>query len=224
MSSPTRRGHIKVKVIKRFGDDREIHCVFNPYSDGNNKSVPTQGFFCNVFCVSSRKTGVLSLVLLHPTGAYLECIKNGEAHAKRVRCFLYHHGFRPQSRSLGVRCSHCHVGVEGRPLTEFDFVSDKRPAKQTARLMLQMVRTINENHLTKIDKAGSFPLEVSCVTCHHGVARPQSLADLLTEPVSVPVRTVPSHSIAAFASNTTEVLRTIFARHRSMKCRTICQN
>lgn len=85
------------------------------------------------------------------------------------------------ARSLGVRCSHCHVGVEGRPLTEFDFVSDERPAKQTARLMLQMVKAINENHLAKIDKAGSTRLEVSCVTCHHGVARPQSLADLLTE-------------------------------------------
>jgi tetratricopeptide (TPR) repeat protein len=84
-------------------------------------------------------------------------------------------------QSLGVRCSHCHVGVEGRPLSEFDFVSDERQTKQTARIMLQMVRAINGSHLAKIDKTGSPRVAVTCVTCHRGVTQPRSLADILTE-------------------------------------------
>src|SRR5688572_32961490 len=47
------------------------------------------------------------------------------------------------SQSLGVRCTHCHVGTEGQPLSTFDFASDSKPATQTARKMLPMVRRIN---------------------------------------------------------------------------------
>lgn len=83
--------------------------------------------------------------------------------------------------ALGVRCWHCHVGAEGKPLSEFDFVSDEPPAKNTARLMMQMVAMINETYLRKVDKHGAPPVEVNCTTCHRGVTQPQSLADLLTK-------------------------------------------
>ena len=36
--------------------------------------------------------------------------------------------------ALDVRCEHCHVG-EGNDLTQFDFVSDDKAAKQKARIM-----------------------------------------------------------------------------------------
>jgi hypothetical protein len=52
---------------------------------------------------------------------------------------------------LGVRCQHCHIGEEGKPLTTFDFVSDAKETKQTARVMLRMVQAINSEHLAKIE-------------------------------------------------------------------------
>lgn len=81
--------------------------------------------------------------------------------------------------SLGVRCQHCHIGEEGKPLTTFDFVADTKTTKQTARVMLQMVQAINNEHLAKI--AGNS-LPVACNTCHHGENRPpRLLEDILLE-------------------------------------------
>ena len=87
--------------------------------------------------------------------------------------------------SLGVRCEHCHVG-EGSDLSEFDFVSDEKPTKLKARLMLQMVDAINQEHLSQLAdiEVGSSPaLEVTCMTCHRKQARPVMLQDILTSKV-----------------------------------------
>lgn len=64
------------------------------------------------------------------------------------------------SGSLGVRCSHCHVGGS--------FDKDDKPAKQTARRMIQMVRDLNK---------GSFNAQgaVTCFTCHRGKPKPVSV-------------------------------------------------
>src|SRR3954451_13928325 len=43
------------------------------------------------------------------------------------------------SQSLGVRFTYCHVGEAGKPLATFDFASDAKDKKQTARAMLAMV-------------------------------------------------------------------------------------
>ncbi|HKY32292.1 MAG TPA: c-type cytochrome [Candidatus Polarisedimenticolia bacterium] len=77
------------------------------------------------------------------------------------------------SRSLGVRCHHCHAG-EGDDLSTYDFASDVKPAKQTARLMLRMVAAINAEHLAGLParEGSSEPARVLCVTCHRGAARP----------------------------------------------------
>src|SRR5262245_51004779 len=48
------------------------------------------------------------------------------------------------AQSLGVRCVHCHVGEEGKPLSTFDFASDAKKEKLVARKMLAMVHRINE--------------------------------------------------------------------------------
>ncbi|MGE5178738.1 MAG: c-type cytochrome [Bacteroidota bacterium] len=47
------------------------------------------------------------------------------------------------TRALGVRCSHCHVGDEGQPLSTYDFASDRNPKKNMARGMMRMVRDVN---------------------------------------------------------------------------------
>ena len=44
---------------------------------------------------------------------------------------------------LGVRCQYCHVGVEGQPLNQFDFVTDEKRTKVVAREMMLMVQEIN---------------------------------------------------------------------------------
>jgi len=83
------------------------------------------------------------------------------------------------SIALGVRCSHCHVGPENGGLAEMEFAADDKPTKNTARLMMGMVRAINEQHLAKL-KGGDKRLQVSCQTCHRGIEKPRSLIDLLS--------------------------------------------
>jgi len=85
--------------------------------------------------------------------------------------------------ALGVRCQHCHIGAEGDPLSEFDFVSDDMPAKAKAREMLRMVAAINRDWLDSLPKRGTPAVEVQCATCHRGQARPILMADLLLRTV-----------------------------------------
>ena len=70
---------------------------------------------------------------------------------------------------LGVRCEHCHQG-EGNDLSKFDFASDARPAKATARIMLKMVLAINTEHLKGL--SGAPVPAVTCYTCHRGATKP----------------------------------------------------
>jgi cytochrome c553 len=59
--------------------------------------------------------------------------------------------------ALGVQCNFCHV------TSQFD--SDDRPAKKTARQMIQMVERFNG------DKTNNITL--TCATCHHGHQEPE---------------------------------------------------
>lgn len=81
--------------------------------------------------------------------------------------------------ALGVRCSYCHVGEEGQSLKDYDFVSDAKPAKNKARTMMKMVDAINGQYLSQLSKESSNGIQVSCVTCHRGVALPMALEDVL---------------------------------------------
>jgi hypothetical protein len=87
------------------------------------------------------------------------------------------------AEALGVRCQYCHVGAEGDPLSEFDFVSDEMPTKQKAREMLRMVGAINGDWLATLPRRTTPNVEVRCVTCHRGQARPIMMADLLLQTV-----------------------------------------
>ncbi len=46
------------------------------------------------------------------------------------------------TRALGVRCSYCHVGEEGKALNTLDFPSDHNPNKNRAREMYRMLGSI----------------------------------------------------------------------------------
>ena len=73
------------------------------------------------------------------------------------------------AQSLGVRCAHCHVGEEGKPLSTYDFASDAKVEKQTARAMLRMVHKINSEEFGVKDFSG---VKVTCYTCHRGTRKP----------------------------------------------------
>ena len=88
--------------------------------------------------------------------------------AERLRSTMV--GF---SRSLGVRCTFCHVGEEGRPLSTFDFVSDARPHKETARNMLRLTQRLNRELIPAIAGPGEAGQpRVTCFTCHRGSSTP----------------------------------------------------
>lgn len=84
------------------------------------------------------------------------------------------------TRALGVRCTHCHVGEEGQPLSSYDFPSDDNPRKETARLMLRMLGVINDS-LATIQPSGSQRVNMWCHTCHRGRPRPMTLEEELAE-------------------------------------------
>jgi hypothetical protein len=82
------------------------------------------------------------------------------------------------TRSLGVRCTECHVGEEGKPLSTFDFPSDKNPKKGVARDMMKMVGDVRAD-LKKMDLQGTHRVAMGCVTCHHGRPTPATLVEEL---------------------------------------------
>ena len=100
------------------------------------------------------------------------------------------------TQALGVQCGYCHVpapaatparggqggrGGRGGP-APFDFPSDDRPQKKTAREMLLMVRDINPRVAAAVGKPADATTRVGCVTCHRGSAIPK----VDTPPAAVP--------------------------------------
>lgn len=70
--------------------------------------------------------------------------------------------------SMGRRCNFCHVNNNG----QWDYASDAKPEKNTAREMIKLVMDINKT-------TGALKLDsVSCYTCHRGRPSPQSLPQL----------------------------------------------
>ncbi len=87
---------------------------------------------------------------------------------------------------LGVRCTHCHVGEEGQPFSEYDFESDDKPAKRKARFMLQMVNDLNDERLPQLAEVADRAepaIRVTCQTCHHGRPLPRPLGEILVQKI-----------------------------------------
>jgi len=69
--------------------------------------------------------------------------------------------------SLGVECSHCHVG------TTQERAKDDKPEKLKARKMMQLVNTINNDLLKDFGPpAAAGAQKVTCFTCHRGALKP----------------------------------------------------
>lgn len=84
------------------------------------------------------------------------------------------------TRALGVRCEFCHVaGKDPNDLATFDFASDEKPTKVKARTMLKMVASINKDHLRKLPTRVAPSLDVTCITCHRGVALPRPIDQIV---------------------------------------------
>ena len=127
---------------------------------------------------------ILTLTCLGASGAAAQIpdeFKNLQVLPKDIAQRDLINQMRGFATGLGVRCHHCHVGEPGPSLEGYDFASDEKPAKKTARVMLQMVAEINGKLLPQIGKEKAELLQVSCATCHHGQARPQTLEAVLTE-------------------------------------------
>ena len=74
--------------------------------------------------------------------------------------------------SMGRRCNFCHVNNNG----QWDYASDDKPEKKTAREMIKLVLDTNSRLTTlKLDP-------IACYTCHRGRNSPQS-----TIPLPLPV-------------------------------------
>jgi tetratricopeptide (TPR) repeat protein len=82
--------------------------------------------------------------------------------------------------ALNVRCEHCHVEKPGGKKFEMDFAADDKEPKKTARLMIEMVTTINRDYINKVS---TTPIPVQCVTCHHGLTEPRTLNSVLAEAI-----------------------------------------
>jgi tetratricopeptide (TPR) repeat protein len=98
---------------------------------------------------------------------------------------------RSISLSLGVRCVYCHVGQEGANNFEgYDFDSDDKRPKRTARFMMRMVRELNTRTLAQLPDRRDPPVQVTCMTCHRGMPFPTTIEAVLT-------RTIDSAGVAA---------------------------
>jgi hypothetical protein len=81
------------------------------------------------------------------------------------------------ANNLGVRCQFCHVGKEGLPLEEFDFVSDDIAQKKTARVMIRLTDDINKTLDAAVPREAGAEARVSCMTCHRGKSKPTNIKE-----------------------------------------------
>lgn len=86
---------------------------------------------------------------------------------------------RSFSLELGLGCEDCHVGEAGQPVDTFDFASDDRALKATARQMIRMLADINDRQLGELDRPRAERVAVRCATCHRGLSKPVLIGDEL---------------------------------------------
>lgn len=79
-------------------------------------------------------------------------------------------------RRANEGCLYCHVGSMDVPAGEWDWASDAKPEKETARAMMAMVQEINAR-LDGVERRWGG--EVTCYTCHAARTNPMPLPDVL---------------------------------------------
>ncbi len=82
------------------------------------------------------------------------------------------------AQALGVQCAFCHAG----PRTTQSKTEGQPPSKyEVARAMISMTRELNAKVQTATGKAPAEATQVTCVTCHRGVAVPGQLSDIIAK-------------------------------------------
>ena len=72
---------------------------------------------------------------------------------------------------LGVGCAFCHAGQPGSD--KLDYVSDAKPEKGIARVMMRMTLQLNARYFrVRRPGLGDPGLVITCTTCHQGRPRP----------------------------------------------------
>lgn len=123
---------------------------------------------------------VLSAVAANPAAAQMqipEKFENLQVLPKDIHRDTLVSIMRGFAMSLGVRCQFCHV--EGAGQGQFNFASDDRDNKRSARLMMRMVDSINNRFLAMLPNRDEPAVGVNCVTCHRGLTRPMSIEAVL---------------------------------------------
>src|ERR1700726_4065193 len=124
----------------------------------------------------------VGLVAGHPAAAqFPEKFTNLKVLPKDISRAELQSTMRAFAFALNVRCEHCHVEKAGGKKFEMDFAADDKEAKKTARVMLEMVASINRDYISKVTKTP--PIQVQCVTCHHGLTQPRTLNSVLAETI-----------------------------------------
>lgn len=131
-----------------------------------------------VFCTGLTLTAAL-LVWADARGQFPDKFTNLKVLPKEISKQELQSTMRGFAFALGVRCEHCHVEKKDVE-NSYDFPADDKQAKKIARVMLQMVARINRDYLGKlVQEDGSPVIHVECMTCHHGLTRPQPLGAVL---------------------------------------------
>jgi len=86
---------------------------------------------------------------------------------------------REYTSAVGGRCSTCHMVSDALDQPIDDFASDAKGTKQRARVMMEMVNRINTSTLTSLPDRREPNIDVTCDTCHGGIARPEPIEDLV---------------------------------------------
>lgn len=93
--------------------------------------------------------------------------------------------------SLGVSCAYCHVNSGG---DKWEWESDAKPTKVTARKMMLMQFDINKGNRAIFGTTAA----ITCYTCHRGQTKPLAMMTLpQPEPVGGPAGEKPNTSVAA---------------------------
>lgn len=126
----------------------------------------------------TRLVGVVALVVLSASPLFAQgtfppaSFKNLQVLPKDASAGVVVGTMKGFANNLGVRCQFCHVGKEGMPLEQFDFVSDDLQQKKTARAMMRLTADINKQLDTAVPRAAAAEPRVTCLTCHRGKSTP----------------------------------------------------
>ena len=102
--------------------------------------------------------------------------------------------------SMGRRCNFCHVNNQG----QWDYPSDAKPEKNTARAMIKLVLDTNKT-------LGGLKLDpIACYTCHRGPSNEQRNPN--RAPVAADARSAHSASVSVTRCGSPRPARDTFVR------------